>query len=292
MVTRDDATIPMPDGTELAAWLYRPDGDGPHPTVVMSHGFTALRRMGLDAYASVFRDAGLACVVYDHRNWGDSGGTPRHETDPWQQLADMRDVLTWTRAQRELDPARIGVWGTSYSGGHALMMGALDKRVSAVVAQVPLVDGDAFFGASLKGGGGQRFLDRLAADRDARQRGEEPKTVRSAIDGSTTAQWAAATDVEHVWPNELTIRSLEAVASYMPVNHTKRISPTPLLMIVAERDEVTPLEPQLRAFDNAREPKRLVRLDCQHYDVYVEPLVEHTAAVARDWFLEHLAGGS
>ncbi len=287
---RDDVVITMPDGVDLAAWFYRPDGDGPFPTVVMSHGFTALRRMGLDVDASVFRDAGLACVVYDHRNWGDSGGEPRHETDPWRQLDDMREVLTWARSRPEVDPDRIGVWGTSYSGGHALMMGALDRRVSAVVAQVPLVDGDAFFGASLKAGG-QKFLDRLTEDRDARLQGAEPQTVKSAAEGSTTADWAAATDVEGVWPNRMTLRSLEAVASYMPRNHTHRISPTPLLMLVAERDEVTPLEPQLDAFERAREPKRLVRYDCLHYDVYVPPLVDQAAGAARDFLVEHLAQG-
>jgi uncharacterized protein len=285
---RTDETIVVSDGTELAAWLYRAEGEGPHPTVVLSHGFTALRRMGLDAYARVLQNAGMACVVYDHRNWGDSGGEPRYETDPWVQLGDMRDVVTWVRAHDDLDGERIGVWGTSYSGGHALMMGALDRRLRAVVAQVPLVDGDAFFGASLKGGGGERFLSRLAADRDGRWRGEPAKTVQSAVDGSTTAEWAAATDVEGVWPNRLTLRSLELVASYMPVHHTRRISPTPLLMIVAEHDEITPLEPQLAAFEGAREPKRLVRLDCRHYDVYVEPLLSRAADEARAFLVEHL----
>jgi acetyl esterase/lipase len=201
----------------------------------------------------------------------------------------MREVVTWARSHPDIDSEHIGVWGTSYSGGHALMMGALDRRISAVVAQVPLVDGDGFFGASLKGGGGEKFLERLALDRDGRQAGEPAKTIRAAPGGSTTADWAAATDAEGVWPNRMTLRSLEAVASYMPVNHTKRISPTPLLMLVANEDEVTPLEPQLAAFENAREPKRLVRFDCQHYDVYVPPLVDRSAAEARDFFVEHLS---
>lgn len=284
---RDDVTIRAEDGTGLAAWLYRPDGDGPHPTVVMSHGFTALRCMGLDTYASAFCDAGLACIVYDHRNWGDSGGEPRLETDPWCQLSDMRDVVTWARAQPAVDPERIGVWGTSYSGGHALMMGALDKRVSAVVAQVPLVNGEAFFGASLRAGG-EALADRLVADRDARYRGEPPQTVRSAVEGSTTAAWAEATDVEGVWPNRMTLRSLELVASYVPANHVKWISPTPLLMIVADHDEITPVGPQLDAFERAGEPKRLVRFDCHHYDVYLPPLVTQAAATARDFLAEHL----
>ncbi len=285
---RLDLTFPTSDGLRLAAWLYLPEGTGPFPIVVMSHGFTALRRMGLDGYASVFREAGLACLVYDHRNWGDSEGQPRHETDPWVQLSDLRDAVTFARSRPEVDRDRIAVWGTSYSGGHALMMGATDRRLRAVVAQVPLVDGDAFFRATLKGGGREAMLARFADDRDARLRGEPAKTVRSAAEGSTTAAWAAATDVEEVWPNRMTLRSLEAVATYRPIDWTARIAPTPLLMIVADRDEITPTGPQLEAFAAAGEPKQLVRFDCMHYDVYTALLAE-SAAVARDFLLTHLA---
>ncbi len=292
---RSDLTFDAADGTTLAAWLYRPDdgvaaegADGAGlPLVVMSHGFTALRRMGLDAYAALFADAGMACLVYDHRNWGDSAGEPRLETDPWRQLDDMRDAVTFARSLEGIDPERIAVWGTSYSGGHALMMGATDRRLKAVVAQVPLVDGGAFFRASLKGGGGQRFLDRLAADRDARFRGEPAQTVRSAAEGSTTVAWADAVDVEHVWPNRLTLRSLEAVGSYVPGAFTARISPTPLLMIVADEDEITPSGPQLAAYEAAREPKELLRLSCLHYDVYTKLLPE-AAAAGRDFLVHHL----
>src|SRR5690606_14989306 len=99
-----------------------------------------------------------------------------------------------------------------YSGGHALVMGALDKRLRAVVAQVPMVDGGGFYRAALAGAGKERFLARLAEDRDARYRGEPAQTVRSAAEGSTTAAWAEAVDVEKVWPNRLTLRSLEVVA--------------------------------------------------------------------------------
>lgn len=290
---RQDLTFSAADGTTLAAWLYPASGGsggggGAAPGVVMSHGFTALRRMGLDGYARAFAEAGLACLVYHHRNWGDSGGEPRHETDPWRQLDDMRDAVTFARTLPGVDPDRIAVWGTSYSGGHALMMGALDRRLSAVVAQVPLVDGGAFFRAALAGGGGERFLARLAADRDARFQGEPAQTVRSAADGSTTAAWAEAVDTEGVWPNRMTLRSLEVVASYVPAALTSRISPTPLLMIVADEDEITPPGPQLAAFEAAREPKELLRLPCMHYDVYTE-LQPETAAAARDFLVRHLA---
>jgi cephalosporin-C deacetylase-like acetyl esterase len=290
---RTDITFTSEDGTALAAWLYLPEGsnplsqDGLVPCVVMSHGFTALRTMGLDEYAQIFADAGLACLVYDHRNWGDSGGEPRFETDPWRQLSDMRDAVTFVRTVPQVDSSRVGVWGTSYAGGHALMIGALDRRVQAVVAQVPLVDGLGFFRTAVKGGG-EKLLARLVADRDARFRGEPPQTVRSAVDGSTTAEWAALVDVEGVWPNRMTLRSLELVASYMPKDFAAQIAPTPLLMLVAEEDEITPSGPQLEAFEAAGTPKELLRFPCRHYDVYTA-LQAETAAAARDFLVRHLA---
>ena len=83
----------MADRVELAGRLYLPDGEEPHPVAVMSHGFSGLMDMGLDPYARAFQVAGLACLVYDHRNFGDSGGNIRQEVDPWQQIRDMREVL-------------------------------------------------------------------------------------------------------------------------------------------------------------------------------------------------------
>ena len=41
----------------------------------------------------------------------------------------------------EVDADRIGVWGSSYSGGHVLVLGAIDRRVKCVVWQVPLISG-------------------------------------------------------------------------------------------------------------------------------------------------------
>ena len=93
----------MADRVELAGRLYLPDGEEPHPVVVMSHGFSGLMDMGLDPYARAFQVAGLACLVYDHRNFGDSGGSIRQEVDPWQQIRDMREVIAHARIQEVLD---------------------------------------------------------------------------------------------------------------------------------------------------------------------------------------------
>ena len=130
------------DGPRLRGWLYTPDtGDGPFPTVVMAHGFSAVKEMYLDRFAEVFARAGLAALVFDHRNFGASDGEPRQEIDPWAQVRDYRDAITYAHTRPEVDRERIGVWGSSYSGGHVLVVAAIDRRVRCAVAQVPLVSG-------------------------------------------------------------------------------------------------------------------------------------------------------
>ena len=130
------------EGTTLRGWLYVPDeATGPAPTIVMCHGYSAVKEMFLDAFAEVFCDAGFCALVYDNRNLGASDGEPRQEIDPWAQVRDYRHAITFARTLDEVDGERIGIWGSSYSGAHVLVVGAIDRRVKCVVAQVPLISG-------------------------------------------------------------------------------------------------------------------------------------------------------
>ena len=271
----------------LAGWLYRPAGAGPHPLVVLSHGFSVLMAMGLDRYAEVFARAGLACLVYEHRNFGASEGTPRHEIDPWQQIADMRDAISHARTLPAIDKDRIGLWGTSYSGGHALVVAALDRGVKCVVSQVPLVAGEETLRTWVGEGAWASVQERFVADRDARCRGEAPRTTRPARTGSQTWDWVEASGTATIYPNEITLRSLELLGGYEPCDYIARVAPTPLLMVLATQDTQTPYAGQLAAFERAGEPKRLVQLDGGHYDVYTK-LFDAASGAARDWFVQHL----
>src|SRR5208337_2103871 len=114
---------------------------GKAPTIVMAHGFSAVKEMYLDKFAEAFAAAGLASLVFDNRNFGASDGEPRQEIDPWQQVRDYRDAITFAETLSQTDKARIGIWGSSYSGGHVLVVGAIDRRVRCVVSQVPLISG-------------------------------------------------------------------------------------------------------------------------------------------------------
>jgi dipeptidyl aminopeptidase/acylaminoacyl peptidase len=139
---RKDLEFKTEDGVTLRGWLYLPDRvAGPVPTIVMAHGFSAVKEMYLDRFAEVFAAGGLGALVFDNRNFGASDGEPRQHIDPWQQIRDYRDAITFAEMLPEVDRNRIGVWGSSYSGGHVLVIGAIDRRVRCVVSQVPLISG-------------------------------------------------------------------------------------------------------------------------------------------------------
>jgi dipeptidyl aminopeptidase/acylaminoacyl peptidase len=110
------------DGTPLRGWWYAPKGVA--PAVAMAHGFSAVKEMALDRYAEVFCEAGLGVLVYDHRNFGASDGEPRQEIDPWAQVRDYRCAVGWLAARPDVDAGRIGIWGSSFSGGEAIVVAA------------------------------------------------------------------------------------------------------------------------------------------------------------------------
>src|SRR6476469_10128847 len=141
MMERQDVEFATEGGVTLRGWLYIPEGPAPHPAITMAHGFAGVKEHGLDGFARVFAEAGFVVLVHDHRGFGASGGTPRFDVDPWVQIADWRRAISFLESHPEVDATRIGVWGTSYAGGHVLVLGATDRRIRAVVSQVPTISG-------------------------------------------------------------------------------------------------------------------------------------------------------
>jgi len=298
---RKDIEFRTSDGVMLRGWLQLPEhGQAPHPAVVMAHGFSSVKEVFLDQYADVFSAAGLACLVYDHRNLGASDGMPRLEVDPWLQVQGYRDAITFASQQPEIDANRIGVWGTSYSGGHVLPVAALDKRVKAVVSQVPFISGHANMQRVFREEEFEALRERFNADRVARFRGEAPAMIPVFGErGSLCAlpspeEWTFIQESgllgTELWLNEVTLRSTEMMMEYEPAQYITQITPTPLLMILTTRDIVTPTDIALDAFKRAHEPKELLLIEGGHMEVYVSQF-ERGSAAARDWLVRHLAAG-
>src|ERR1700738_3323198 len=141
MVKREDIAFTAEGGVTLRGTLYLPDGAGPHQAITMAHGYGGVKEHGILCFAEAFAAGGVVVLVHDHRSFGARGGQPRQDIDPWQQIADWRRAISYLQSRSEVDTDRIGLWGTSYAGGHAIILGATDRRLRCVVAQVPTISG-------------------------------------------------------------------------------------------------------------------------------------------------------
>ena len=288
------------DGVTLRGWLFTPgDRTRPYPAIIMAHGFSAVKEMGLADYAAVFAAAGLAVLVYDHRNLGASDGTPRYEIDPVAQLRDYRHAITFMTGRSEIDPDRIGLWGTSYSGGLVLMAAAQDRRVRCVVAQVPFISG---YDTLMKPASAEvraQFHATQEAERQSLAAGSPPRLVPVCTkdpDAPAQPRGYSTYDYFHgfgeavtaIWGNRITVRSQGLRQEYEAMPWMARIAPTPLLMIIATDDSITPTDICRDAYAQALAPKQLVAIPGGHYAPYLDGFAASSEA-ARDWFATHLS---
>jgi hypothetical protein len=286
------------EGITCRGWLTLPDAraEGARvPAVVMAHGFSAVKEMRLDRFADAFAAAGIASVAFDYRGLGASDGEPRQDLDPYAQLCDYRNAISFARQRPEIDPDRIGVWGSSYSGGHALMLGAWDRRLRAVVAQVPLIDAWEWLTRGLGAEARDALVAEQIAERERIFAGGAPAMVPvvgeegAALATPDSTEWfRKMAPLAPTWRNAVTARSWERILEYSPLRWIDRIAPTPLLMIAAEQDTLCPIELAREAFARAGEPKRLVTLPVGHFDPYETPCFADAAGAAVDWVTIHL----
>lgn len=297
---RRDIEFKTADGTTLRGWHYVPDAaHGKSPTIVMAHGFSAVKECFLDHFAEAFVAAGFACLVYDHRNLGSSDGQPRQHIDPWQQIRDWRDSITFAESLPETDAQRIGIWGSSYAGAHALVVAAWDRRVRCVVSQVPLVSGHANFRRLVRADLVAVMQRAFEEDRRRRAKGEPsqmipvvaPEGQPSALPTPESFTWMTETAWTRApnWRNETTLHAIELFSEYEPGAYIGFISPTPLLMVVAGNDDLAVADEAMKAYERALEPKRIEVIHCNHFDVY-EKFFPVSSSAALKWFQQHLAG--
>jgi pimeloyl-ACP methyl ester carboxylesterase len=225
----------------------------------MAHGLAAVKAGGLAPFAARFSREGFTAIAFDYRHWGGSSGQPRDVTSVPRQREDYRTVIDWAVADSGIDETQIFVWGTSFSGLHAVELAATDGRLRGAIVQNPLVDGFAgmrmarptralrLFGVGL--------LDRLGG-----LVGRPPRYIPAAVapgEFGVVANAAAFAGLEIIrprdgteWHNRVAARSVLGVATHRPVRKAADIR-CPLLAIVAEHDTIAPVGPALRLAERA-----------------------------------------
>jgi len=277
------------EGVRMEGDLFLPDGfksGERRPGIVLCHGFTGIRSLILGDYAKVFVEAGFVALTFDYRGYGGSEGT-RRRLIPLEQIDDIRNAISFFETLPQVDPDRIGLWGTSFGGGHAPYAAAIDSRIKAAVGQVGFGDGERFL-LDTRIVGERAELTRKVAD-DRRRRAVEGAGDRlSPIDALNSAQTSAflGTSLKDVPLSKIDIswETIEKTLEYKPIEVVDRIAPRALLLIGARDDDLCKIEGYQKLYERAREPKKLEVLPITHYEIYSGKWFDESARLAREWF--------
>lgn len=291
------------EDVQLEGLFFRPETPGPWPVIVMAGGWCYVKELVQPRYARVFAEAGIASLIFDYRGFGGSQGEPRQHLDPWGQIADYRNAVSHVETLEGVDPARIGVWGISYSGGHSLVVGALDSRVRAVVSIVPVIDG---LDTMRRAHGTMGFRRLSAAVLESRRRlyatGEYDYMKHSSTTPDTELctwpfpgspvlfQMLKETEAPN-YENRNTVASAELLMEYTVDPYVERLTDTPTLMVLADNDDFTWSDLETRAFNRIPTPEKRLHVvkNTDHHELYRDPEKTRVAAeVCRDWYLKYL----
>ncbi len=257
------------------------------PGIVLCHGFTGIRELVLPDYAKVFTAAGYVTLTFDYRGFGGSEGQ-KWRLLPLEQIDDIRSAITFLQAQDEVDPERIGVWGTSFGGGHAPYVAGVDDRVKVAVGQVGFGDGERFINDVRSYGERAELAQKLEEDRRLRVLTGEGTTLDplelSLRDPQSRAFVPQAVEAFPQMRCLLSWQTAEKTMEYKPIDVVDRIAPRALLLIGAEQDSICPIEGYRKLYERAKEPKKLAVLPIPHYDIYSGQWFEQSSRLAVEWY--------
>jgi pimeloyl-ACP methyl ester carboxylesterase len=285
-------------GAVCRAWRYAPadSSGGLRPCVVMAHGFGATRDAGLAPYAERFEAAGLHVLLFDYRHFGASEGKPRQLVSVRRQLQDYESAVHFARALSGVDPERVAVWGTSFSGGHALVTAARVPGVAAAVCQCPMLDGLAavlnildYAGAGqlarltahglcdalLAPFGGAHYLPTVAKPGEL--------AMMSSLDADEGYRRLAPPEFRF----EVAARIALTAALYRPVRHARQVD-CPVLVQVCERDSVAPVAAAGKVLELLGAHGEGRRYPIGHFDPYFGEAFERSVSDQVGFLERHL----
>jgi len=281
-------------GKRCAAWLFLPDKGDNFPLVIMAHGLGAERTFRLPAFAERFTGEGLVVLLFDYRNFGDSEGEPRNLISPGRHVQDWMAAIKHARTLPQINPLKIALWGTSFSGGHVLVAAAKDRTISAVVSQVPFVDGFSTLfmfnlGFILTGLiHGLRDLWRIITFRTPHYVPVVAKPGEFALMNTPDALPGvmAILPKDAKWNNRAPARIMLTLPLYRPTAYAPRIA-CPVLMVSAIKDSLISQASVDKTATRIKDVK-LQRLEAGHFDVYVGDTFNQVVGLEADFLRRKL----
>lgn len=282
-------------GNTLKGVLVRPEGvSGDVPLVVMAGGWCYTKEVVMPHYAKAFQAIGCATLYFDYRNFGESEGTPRQHLNPWEQIEDYRNALTFAESLPGIDHKRTGIWGISYAGGHVIIAGAIDARPAFIISTVPVVDG---FQTMRRTHGERRFAElQKLIDQDRRDRyAGKPSGPMAMSPKEDPSKELSSWPFPHVYAGFMgikereaplhehwnTIESVEWLLRYQVKPYAERIVETPVMVALAKADNITSADLEVDMFNAIASPnKKLVSVGgIDHMSLYTN--YDHLAKMGK-----------
>jgi alpha-beta hydrolase superfamily lysophospholipase len=255
-------------GERCAATLTSPAGPGPHPAVLIIHGFTCDRSMRLEPYVSALAAEGFVVMTYDPRHVGESAGEPRHLVDPNRLVDDATAALHALRS----DPGTadfLAVLSFSFGGGIALSLTAADPGIDALAHVVGYVAPKQRSPEELA-----RLFEVVGADLDAERTGATPVTIPvcgppgsvAVLAGPDALAGRDLLDPSGASPNQTPARSLLGLASFSPAERAIDIG-CPTLFVICDDDTIVDTNATLQ-LAAAIEGATTLTFRGSHFDVF------------------------
>jgi fermentation-respiration switch protein FrsA (DUF1100 family) len=289
-------------GETCAAWHLAGEddafaGERGRPCVVMAHGFGGTRDSGLLPFAEAFAEAGLDVLLFDYRGFGDSSGEPRQLAQPSRHREDYAAAIEFARGLDGVDPDRIVLWGTSWSGGHIVYVAAEDPRIAAIVSQTPDLDGIRAL-EQVRRYAGLRYQMRLAVlgfkDGIGSILGRDPLMVpvvgrpgELAAMSSEESEPGMLAIAGPTWRNEVTARGAAAEIFNRAITRIEKVR-CPILIQIADRDSIAPAAASRAAAWRAKGLVEVREYPCAHFDIYVGEWGERAIADQLHFLRRHL----
>ena len=280
---------------KLAGDLYLPPelGKGEKRAgIVLCHGYTGIRNLYLPEIAGALNEAGYVVLTFDYKGWGDSEG-PKSRLAPYSRVADVQASLTFLSVQPQVEPSRLGIYGTSYGGATVIWVSAIDERVKCIVSVAGIGNGARWMRSVRRPDEYADLLQRSAADRVERMRSGKSEFVerneillpdRQSADLSARARRNIRGAVTEI-PLEFVDDTLNFNAEWI----VDKIAPRPVLFIATDNDRLVPAEETEAMYARANEPKKLVMLKGYgHYEVYGGEAFREVMNATLAWYGQYL----
>lgn len=283
------------DGLRLVGNLHLPEPSGEKgaPVVVLCHGLGGIKDLVLPDIASPLVEAGFAVLRFDYRGFGSSEGK-RWRLIPMEQVDDIRSAVTFISTVPEVDSTRIGVYGTSFGGGNAVVAAALDERIRCVVSQVAVADGCRWMRSLRRHWEWLEFRQRVRTDAARRVLTGESEYVSSdeiMPPDPHSDSWHK--EVLQQFPErryDLPLETGERIMEYRPVDYAPLLGNRPCLIIGAEGDAIAPTDQLYELYQVVPGPKRYHLVEgTTHHGIYSGTALAEATGEATAWFTTYLS---